>query len=81
MMTVYQVLNEQSIQKLMLMVFGFVVIGGAIGLAATSKKGKYDDTARMGFNMIVAMIFVAIGLGAVGYAAFGEKILRTLGLA
>lgn len=72
-------LNEGKIQTLLLMVFGLVVMGVAIGVAAGSKRAQYSETARTSFNVVVAIVLAAIGLGAIGFAAFGKKILDTIG--
>lgn len=72
--------NETKVQNILLMVFGFVVIAAAIALAAGAKKNQYHETARVGFNIIVAMVIAAIGLGAIGFAAFGRQILSAFGI-
>lgn len=66
--------------KLLIGVFGLIVVVVALRIAASAKKAQYSETARTGANVFVAMIFVAIGVGAVGYAAFGEKVLRAFGV-
>lgn len=72
--------DEVKVQNLLLMVFGLVVLVVAIAVAATSKRAKYSDTARVGFNVGVGIVLASIGLGAIGVAAFGEKVLSALGL-
>ena len=34
----------------------------------------------MGFNTLVAIVIVAIGMGAIGFAALGKKILNAFGV-
>lgn len=72
--------DEGKIQTLLLAVFGLVIIGVGIALAAGAKKAQYSETARVGFNTFVAIVIVAIGMGAIGFAAFGRKILTALGI-
>lgn len=69
-----------KIQTLLLAVFGLVVVVVGIALAAGAKRAQYSETARVGFNTIAAIAIVAIGLGAVGFAAFGKQVLSTLGI-
>lgn len=73
--------DEGKIQTLLLAVFGLVVIVIGIALAAGAKRAQYSETARVGFNTMVAIVVVAIGMGAIGFAAFGKKILTALGVA
>jgi hypothetical protein len=72
--------DQGKVQTLFLAVFGLVVIAVGIGLAAGAKKAQYAETARVGFNTFVAIVIVAIGMGAVGVAAFGRKVLTALGV-
>lgn len=69
-----------KIQTLLVTILGLVFLLVAIKIAMSSRKAKYADTARTGVNGAVAMVFVAIGLGAIGFAAFGTKILDMLGI-
>jgi hypothetical protein len=71
--------DETKVQTLLLMVFGAVILVIAIAVAATAKRAKYSETARVGFNVIVSIVLVAIGLGAIGFATFGTEILAALG--
>lgn len=75
-------MNEifDSTSKVLLGVFGLVILVVALRIAAGSKKAQYADTARTSANAVVAMVFLAIGLGAVGYAAFGREILASFGI-
>lgn len=73
-------IDETKIQNLLLMVFGFVIIVVAIAVAASSKKAQYSETARTSFNVVVAIVIGAIGLGAVSFGVFGEEILRAIGI-
>jgi hypothetical protein len=72
--------DEGKVQTLLLAVFGLVVIVIGIALAAGAKRAQYSDTARVGFNMFVSIVIVAIGMGAIGFAAFGKKILGAFGI-
>lgn len=72
--------NIDNLQKLLIGVFGLVLIGAAIALGSKSGRAQYSETARTGFNVIMAVIIAAIGLGGIAYAAFGERILKFLGL-
>jgi hypothetical protein len=74
------VFDEGKIQTLLLAVFGLVVIVVGIALAAGARKAQYSETARVGFNTFVAIVIVAIGMGAIGFAAFGKKVLDALGI-
>ena len=67
--------DEGKVQTLLLAVFGLVIIVVGIALAAGAKKAQYSETARVGFNTLVA-----IGMGAIGFAAFGRRILTALGI-
>jgi hypothetical protein len=69
-----------KVQTLLLAVFGLVVIVVGIMIAAGAKKAQYSETARVGFNTLVAIVIVAVGMGAVGFAAFGQKVLSALGV-
>lgn len=73
--------DQGKVQTLLLAVFGLVVIVVGIAIAAGAKRAQYSETARVGFNTIVAIVIVAMGMGAVGFAAFGSKILHALGIA
>ncbi|QDP94805.1 hypothetical protein FOE78_01720 [Microlunatus elymi] len=72
--------DEGKIQTLLLAVFGLVVIAVGIAIAAGAKRAQYSETARVGFNTMVSIVIVAVGLGAVGVAAFGGKVLDALGI-
>jgi len=73
--------DQGKVQTLLLAVFGLVVIVVGIALAAGAKRAQYSETARVGFNTLVAIVIVAIGMGALGFAAFGHKVLTTFGIA
>jgi hypothetical protein len=72
--------DEGKLQTLLLMVFGVVILIVAIAVAATAKRAKYSETVRVGFNVVVSIVLVAVGLGAIGYAAFGTQVLEALGI-
>jgi hypothetical protein len=72
--------DQAKVQTLLLGVFGLVVIVVGIALAAGAKRAQYSETARVGFNTLVAIVIVAIGMGAVGFAAFGKQVLNALGI-
>lgn len=73
--------DQGKVQTLLLAVFGLVVIVVGIAIAAGAKRAQYSETARVGFNTIVAIVIVAMGMGAIGFATFGKKILTALGIA
>jgi hypothetical protein len=72
--------DQGKVQTLLLAIFGLVVIVVGIAIAAGAKRAQYSETARVGFNTLVAIVIVAIGMGAVGFAAFGNKVLSALGI-
>jgi hypothetical protein len=72
--------DQGKVQTLLLGVFGLVVIVVGIALAAGAKRAQYSETARVGFNTLVAIVIVAVGMGAIGFAAFGQKVLNALGV-
>lgn len=72
--------DQGKVQTLLLAVFGLVVIVVGIAIAAGAKRAQYAETARVGFNTLVAIVIVAVGMGAVGFAAFGTKVLNALGV-
>jgi hypothetical protein len=72
--------DESKVQTLLLAVFGLVVICVGIALAAGAKKAQYAETARVGFNTFVAIVIVAVGMGAIGFATFGKRILNAFGV-
>ena len=69
-----------STGKVLIGLFGLVILVIALKLAAGAKKAQYADTARTSANVAVAMVFVAVGLGAVSAAAFGSTILSSFGI-
>jgi hypothetical protein len=69
-----------KIQTLMLAVLGLVIIAAAIRLGAGAKKAQYSESARVGFNVLIAIVIAAIGLGAIVVPTFGGKILDTIGV-
>ncbi len=75
-----EMFDGAKVQTLLLMVFGLVIVVVGISLAAGSKKAQYSETARVSFNVIVAIVLVAIGLGALSFGAFGKQILSALGI-
>lgn len=66
--------------KVLLGLFGLIILVVAVKIAAGAKKAQYADTARTSANVFVAMVFLAIGLGAITYASFGKKILAAFGI-
>jgi hypothetical protein len=75
-----EMFDQGKVQTLLLGVFGLVVIVVGIALAAGAKRAQYSETARVGFNTLVAIVIVAVGLGAISFAAFGQKVLNALGV-
>jgi hypothetical protein len=69
-----------TMQRLLLSVFGLVIIIVGITVGARAKRADYADTARIGFNVIIAMVIVALGAGAVAFSVFGTQILRFFGI-
>ena len=72
--------DEGKVETLLLGIFGLVIIVVGIALAAGAKRAAYSETARIGFNTLVSMVIVAIGMGAIGVAAFGGKVLDAFGI-
>ena len=72
--------DQGKVQTLLLAVFGLVVIVVGIALAGGARRAQYSETARVGFNTLVAIVIVAVGMGAIGFAAFGHKVLTALGV-
>ena len=72
--------DQGKVETLLVAVFGLVVIAVGIALAAGAKKAQYSETARVGFNTVVAIVIVAIGMGAIGVATLGKKILSAFGV-
>ena len=50
-----------------------------ICLGGRANSAQYSETARVGFNTVVAIVIGAIGAGAIVFAVFGERILGALG--
>jgi uncharacterized membrane protein len=69
-----------TVQRLLLSIFGLVIILVGITVGARAKRADYADTARIGFNVVIAMVIVALGTGAVAFSVFGKQILRLLGV-
>lgn len=72
--------NIDNMQKLMIGIFGLVIVGVGIVIASKANKAQYSETARVGFNVIVGVVIAAIGLGALSFAVFGKKVLEFFGL-
>lgn len=73
-------MDFSKIQTLLLAVLGIVIVASAVMVASKSHKAQYAETTRTGFNNLVAIVIASIGLGAIGFAAFGGKILSQLGI-
>jgi uncharacterized membrane protein YcaP (DUF421 family) len=71
--------NPNAVEKLLLSVLGLVIIVVAIRLGGRANNAQYSETARVGFNTVVAIVIGAIGAGAIVFAVFGERILTALG--
>ena len=71
--------NPNALEKLLLSVLGLVIIIVAIRLGGRANSAQYSETARVGFNTVVAIVIGAIGAGAIVFAVFGERILGALG--
>lgn len=74
-----QLWNPGVVQQLLLSVLGLVIIVVAIRLGGRANSAQYSETARVGFNTLVAIVIGAIGAGAIVFAVFGEQILVALG--
>ena len=72
--------NPNTVEKLLLSVLGLVIIVVAIRLGGRANSAQYSETARVGFNTVVAIVIGAIGAGAIVFAVFGERILGALGV-
>ena len=71
--------DPSTVQKLLLSIFGLVIILAGIRLGGRAQRADYAETARVGFNVMAAVVIVAIGGGAIAFAVFGKQILRLLG--
>ena len=67
------------VERLLLSVLGLGIIVVAIRLGGRANNAQYSETARVGFNTVVAIVIGAIGAGAIVFAVFGERILGALG--
>ena len=67
------------VQRLLLSVFGLVIIIVAIRLGGRANSAQYSETARVGFNTVVAIVIGAVGAGAIALGVFGAEILRAFG--
>ena len=71
--------NPNTVEKLLMSVLGLVIIVVAIRLGGRANRAQYSDTARIGFNMVLAIVIAAIGAGAISYAVFGKRLLTFFG--
>ena len=69
-----------AVQKLLLSVLGLVIIITAIRLGGRANQAQYSETARVGFNTVVAILIGGIGAGAIAFAVFGKQVLEALGV-
>jgi len=72
--------DSAVVQRLLLSIFGLVIILAGIRLGGKAQKADYAETARVGFNVIVSVVIVAVGAGAIAFAVFGKQILRMFGV-
>lgn len=72
--------NIDNMQKLLIGILGLVIIIAGIFIVSKSSRAQYSETARVSFNVIVGVVIAAIGLGALGFAVFGKRVLDFLGL-
>jgi hypothetical protein len=68
------------VQKLLLSVLGLVIIIAAIRLGGRANQAQYSETARVGFNTVIAIVIGGIGAGAIAFAVFGKQVLQALGV-
>ena len=73
--------NLDNMQKLLVGVLGLVIIAAGIVIVTKSNRAQYNETARVGFNVIVGVVIAAIGLGALSFAVFGKRVLEFFGMA
>lgn len=73
-------INGEVTRNLLLMIFGLVLIGVAIGVLTASKKGRLADLANTSIHVIVACVFAGMGASAIAWAVFGKRILDTFGI-
>ena len=73
--------DPSTVQKLLMSIFGLVIILAGIRLGGRAQRADYAETARVGFNVIAAVVIVAIGGGAIAFAVFGKQILKLFGVA
>ena len=72
--------DSAVVQRLLLSIFGLVILVVGIRLASRAQKADYAETARVGFNVVMAMVIVALGAGAIAFAVFGRQILELFGV-
>jgi hypothetical protein len=72
--------DPSVVQKLLLSVLGLVIIIVAIRVGGRANNAQYSETARVGFNTLVAIVIGGIGAGTIAFAVFGRQLLATLGI-
>ena len=73
--------NDQAVRDVLLVVAGIVTMVVGSSIISRSKKADYAEVARTSVNSVIGLVIVAMGAGAVGVVAFGQKIAGWLGLA
>jgi len=72
--------DPSVVQKLLLSVLGLVIIVVAIRIGGRANSAQYSETARVGFNTLVAIVIGGIGAGTLAFAVFGKQLLATFGI-
>jgi hypothetical protein len=72
--------DPSVVQKLLLSVLGLVIIIVAIRIGGRANNAQYSETARVGFNTLVAIVIGGIGAGTIAFAVFGKQLLATFGI-
>lgn len=72
--------DSSVVQRLLLSILGLVIIIVAIRIGGRANNAQYSETARVGFNTLVAIVIGGIGAGTIAFAVFGKQILQTFGI-
>lgn len=73
-------INLGPLESLILGIIGLAIMLAGASVIMKSNRNQYAETARVGFNVFVGIVIVALGAGTVALVAFGERILRAFGL-
>ena len=73
--------DAKTVVALLIAVAGIVMIIVGIQVVGTSKRAQYSDTMRTGFNSVVGIVLIAVGVTAGVIAVIGNRVLQFLGWA